>query len=299
MRKALMGMLMAATMATPLAAAPLDGARPARSERVAEQGQRGVERNRPRPARVERQQPRGDRRAEPVRNRGMEARRDSPAVRTGVRPDVRGDNPAVRTGVRPDVRADRPASAQRVERVRTGDQDRRGRVERPRETVYGGTPENVRHYQELERRNQQRYGNDRRDDRRDWRSDRRNDRGDWRSDRNDRRDWRSDRRDNRDWNRDWRNDRRYDWQRYRYSNRSLFRPGRYYAPYRGYNYSRFSIGFFLQPGFYGSNYWINDPWQYRLPPAYAGTRWVRYYDDVLLVDLYTGEVIDVIYDFFW
>ena len=28
-------------------------------------------------------------------------------------------------------------------------------------------------------------------------------------------------------------------------------------------------------------------------------RWVRYYDDVLLVDIYSGEVVDVIYDFFW
>ncbi len=36
-----------------------------------------------------------------------------------------------------------------------------------------------------------------------------------------------------------------------------------------------------------------------MPPAEYGTRWVRYYDDVLLVDTYTGEVIDVIHDFFW
>ena len=28
-------------------------------------------------------------------------------------------------------------------------------------------------------------------------------------------------------------------------------------------------------------------------------RWVRYYDDALLVDIYSGEVVDVIYDFFW
>jgi len=26
---------------------------------------------------------------------------------------------------------------------------------------------------------------------------------------------------------------------------------------------------------------------------------VRYYDDVLLVDIYTGEVVDEIRDFFW
>jgi hypothetical protein len=138
----------------------------------------------------------------------------------------------------------------------------------------------LRHYQELERRNQQGYNNDRRGDRRgDWRGDNRGSRNNW--------------------NRNWRNDNRYDWQRYRYSNRSLFRIGPYYSPYRGYGYNRFSIGFFLDPFFYDQRYWIGDPWQYRLPPAEPGTEWVRYYNDVLLVDVYTGEVLDTIYDFFW
>jgi Ni/Co efflux regulator RcnB len=95
------------------------------------------------------------------------------------------------------------------------------------------------------------------------------------------------------------NDNRYDWQRYRYANRNIFRPGRYYSPYNNYGYSRFSIGLRLGSGYYSNRYWINDPWAYRLPPAYAGTRWIRYYNDVLLVDMYSGEVIDVIYDFFW
>jgi hypothetical protein len=101
------------------------------------------------------------------------------------------------------------------------------------------------------------------------------------------------------WNQDWRRDRRYDWYSYRNYNRSLYNLGRYYAPYRGYDYQRFSIGFFLEPLFYSSNYWLGNPGYYRLPPAYPGTQWVRYYDDVLLVDVYSGEVIDVIYDFFW
>jgi len=79
----------------------------------------------------------------------------------------------------------------------------------------------------------------------------------------------------------------------------LFRAGRYYSPYRSYNYSRVNIGFFLDSGFYGNRYWINDPWQYRLPEVYGPYRWVRYYDDVLLVDIYSGEVVDVIHDFFW
>ena len=130
------------------------------------------------------------------------------------------------------------------------------------------------------------------------RNDRRND-GRWDNDRRNDRRWDNDRRDNRRWNNAWRNDRRYDWRSYRNSNRNIYRIGRYYAPYRNYYYRPLSAGFRLDSLFFGNSYWINDPWQYRLPPAYAGTRWVRYYDDVVLVDTYTGEVLDVIRDFFW
>ena len=107
-------------------------------------------------------------------------------------------------------------------------------------------------------------------------------------------------RDHRRWDRnDWRRDRRYDWYGYRNQHRSLFSIGRYYSPYRNYSYRRLGIGLFLDNGFYGNRYWISDPWQYRLPAVYGPYRWVRYYDDVLLVDIYTGEVVDVIHDFFW
>jgi hypothetical protein len=101
------------------------------------------------------------------------------------------------------------------------------------------------------------------------------------------------------WTNNWRNDNRYNWRSYREQNRNYYRPGRYYSPYRDRNYSRISIGFSLGSGYYGSRYWINDPWQYRLPAAYGSYRWVRYYDDVLLVDLRNGRVVDVIRDFFW
>jgi hypothetical protein len=101
------------------------------------------------------------------------------------------------------------------------------------------------------------------------------------------------------WTNNWRNDNRYNWRSYREQNRNYYRPGRYYAPYRDRNYSRISIGFSLGSGFYGSRYWLNDPWQYRLPAAYGSYRWVRYYDDVLLVDVRNGRVADVIRDFFW
>ncbi len=108
-----------------------------------------------------------------------------------------------------------------------------------------------------------------------------------------------DNRGNNNWNRQWRADRRYDWRSYRDRNRSHYRMPRYYNPYRGRSYTRFSIGFGLSSLFYSQRYWINDPWYYRLPPAYGDYRWIRYYDDALLVDIYSGRVVDVIYDFFW
>ncbi len=109
-----------------------------------------------------------------------------------------------------------------------------------------------------------------------------------------------DRSDNyRSWNRDWRRDNRYNWYSYRNQYRDRYRLGRYYAPYSNYRYSRVNIGFRLGSLFFGSRYWINDPWQYRLPEAYGPYRWVRYYDDALLVNTYSGEVVDVIHSFFW
>ncbi|RVU06346.1 hypothetical protein EOE18_05850 [Novosphingobium umbonatum] len=101
------------------------------------------------------------------------------------------------------------------------------------------------------------------------------------------------------WTHDWRRDNRYNWQAYRSSNRMAFHVGRYYPPYNGYAYRRLSVGFLLQPLFYSQSYRIYDPWTYHLPAAYEPYHWVRYYDDALLVDGYTGEVVDILYDFFW
>ncbi|WBH16441.1 RcnB family protein [Sphingomonas radiodurans] len=102
------------------------------------------------------------------------------------------------------------------------------------------------------------------------------------------------------WNRDWRRDSRYDWNRFRVSNRSAFQLPRYYAPY-GWNqgYQRFGIGAVLSASLFSQNYWIDDPWSYRLPDAGDDLRWVRYYNDAILVDVYTGETVDVIHDIFW
>jgi Ni/Co efflux regulator RcnB len=100
------------------------------------------------------------------------------------------------------------------------------------------------------------------------------------------------------WNRDWRRDERYDWRRWRDSHRDRFHIGVYYDPF-GWGYQSFAIGWRLYPNYYAQNYWITDPWDFGLPYAPPGTQWVRYYNDVLLVDMYTGQVVDVIHGFFW
>ena len=169
--------------------------------------------------------------------------------------------------------------------------------------------------------------NDRRDGQQDWRNDRRDQRRDDRQDgrgdpRNDQRwnnnrgwvggvgnnNWNNGRRyddrtrwnDQRRWDNGWRQDRRYDWNSYRSRNANQFRMGRYYAP-RGwdYGYRRFSVGITLSSLLYANNFWLNDPYAYRLPPAYGTLRWIRYYDDALLVDIRDGYVVDVINGFFW
>jgi hypothetical protein len=100
------------------------------------------------------------------------------------------------------------------------------------------------------------------------------------------------------WSNDWRDDRRYDWRDYRNRYRSIFRLRSYYDPF-GWNYRRWSTGSFLWPSYYSQSYWLNDPWHYRLPPAYGPYRWVRYWDDALMVNIYTGQVVDVLHNFFW
>lgn len=100
------------------------------------------------------------------------------------------------------------------------------------------------------------------------------------------------------WNRNWRGDNRYDWQNERRRNGFRFHIGAYYDPF-GWNYQRFQIGWRLYPDYYSSRYWINDPWQYRLPYAPPGLQWIRYYDDALLVDTWSGQVVDSIPNFFW
>lgn len=120
----------------------------------------------------------------------------------------------------------------------------------------------------------------------------------------DRRDIREERRDVREARQELREDRRDrnrawgrgDWRGYRDTNRGLYARGNWRAPFR---YNSFRNGGRIAPAYYGSRYYIADPWRYRLPNAGWNQRWVRHYNDVLLVDTRRGIVIDVIRNFYW
>lgn len=230
-----------------------------------------------------------------------ERRANRQQARPNPSPEQRGERRAERQQSRPE-----PAQAVEV----AAPQQQVNRAERQRDNVrVDRQPDNVRTERRAASQDGRYYDRnrdgdlDRRWDRnRDGRLDRRFDRND--DERLDRRydqnrDGRLDRTQIGRWTNNWRNDNRYNWRSYRERNSNYFRLGRYNAPYRGRNYNRISIGFSLGSGYYGSRYWINDPWQYRLPAAYGSYRWVRYYDDVLLVDMRNGRVVDVIRAFFW
>jgi Ni/Co efflux regulator RcnB len=118
----------------------------------------------------------------------------------------------------------------------------------------------------------------------------------------DRRDVREERRDVREARRELREDvrdrqwGRNDWRGYRQSNRGVYSRGHWRAPFA---YRTFRPGLRIAPSYFVSRYYVASPWQYRLPPARPGLRWVRHYDDVLLVDVRRGVVVDVIRNFFW
>ena len=132
-------------------------------------------------------------------------------------------------------------------------------------------------------------------DRRDARQDQAN--GDYRGMRQDRRELREDRHDARqdiaDRDRRWARD---DWRSWRQNHRDVYAGAGWRAPFR---YTAFQPGARIQPAFYGNQYVIAQPWRYHLPTARPGTRWVRHYNDVLLVDYGRGSVVDVLRGFFF
>jgi opacity protein-like surface antigen len=286
MRKALIGILLAAAAATP-AFAQDDSSREQRWQQRFEQNQA---RNQARSEqRSQRQEPRQEVREvrqesrEAVRTQRQEQRQ---ARREGGFEGVLDGAQRAERQQQMEARQQAAAAAQAEAQAQGRNwQERRGDAQRQ-----NGYPDGWNNVDPNDRRAvraRDRYLAQERENRRDAREDR------------ERREWRDHRRAERRWDRyQWRNDRRYDWYSYRNNYRDLYRGGRYYDPY-GYGYRRFHVGIQIGSPFYSSRYRIHDPYRYRLPHAGPGYAWVRYYNDVLLVDTWNGEVVDVIYDFFW
>lgn len=93
-------------------------------------------------------------------------------------------------------------------------------------------------------------------------------------------------------------EKREDWRDYREAHRDIYRRPAWIAPH-GRAYRPVVIGYRFAPEYYSGRYVIADPWHYRLPPAAGWNRWVRYGNDVVLVNIRTGRVIDVHPGFFW
>lgn len=150
-------------------------------------------------------------------------------------------------------------------------------------------------------------------DQRRWDGDR-NRGGDSRGDRNwdgqrDGRNWDNNRRGDNDrrWDTDRRgdSDRRWDgrrdyprWERGRYPNvyRSThrYRYSRAWYPPPGFYVRAWSFGDFLPNAWFGPQWWIEDPWAYDLPLPPPGYVWVRSGEDALLVDQWSGRIIQVV-----
>jgi Ni/Co efflux regulator RcnB len=93
-------------------------------------------------------------------------------------------------------------------------------------------------------------------------------------------------------------------QRYRYDNghyysRTRYSVGRFVWP-RGYVSSSWLIGEWLPQAFYDDDrYLVPQYWAYELYSPPYGYRWVRVGSDALLIDRYSGQVLDIVYSVFW
>lgn len=67
----------------------------------------------------------------------------------------------------------------------------------------------------------------------------------------------------------------------------------YVAPYRGWVYRPIGRGYVLRPVFWSTAYLVDYAF-YRLTAPRRDQRWIRYGDDLVLVNIRTGRVIEVI-----
>jgi Ni/Co efflux regulator RcnB len=92
---------------------------------------------------------------------------------------------------------------------------------------------------------------------------------------------------------DYRSD---EWRGWRDSHPGDYRRGGWRAPF---GYRNFGIGAIVPRGYWGSQYYVNDWYRFHLPrPGYGYYRYVRHYDDVLLINVRNGRVIRVYRGFY-
>ena len=77
-----------------------------------------------------------------------------------------------------------------------------------------------------------------------------------------------------------------------------FHVGAYRAPY-GFYARAWAFGDFLPRGWFAASYFIGDFVDYDLPYPPPGFEWVRVGDDAIMVDQYTGRVVQVVRGIFW
>jgi Ni/Co efflux regulator RcnB len=67
----------------------------------------------------------------------------------------------------------------------------------------------------------------------------------------------------------------------------------------GWYYRRWGFGEYLPGAFWARDYWLTSWWLFDLAIPPYGFEWVRYGDDALLVNVYTGQILEVEYDVFY
>lgn len=92
------------------------------------------------------------------------------------------------------------------------------------------------------------------------------------------------------------------WQRGRfppiYQSQQRFRIGSYRPP-SGFYVRQWGFGDFLPRAWYGSQYYLSDFDYYGLPYPPPGFEWVRVGEDALLIDRFTGRIVQVVRYLFW
>ena len=83
-----------------------------------------------------------------------------------------------------------------------------------------------------------------------------------------------------------------------YWSHDRYRIGQYRAPY-GFYVRSWGFGEFLPRGWYGPDYFLDDFIGFGLPYPPPGYEWVRVGGDAIMIDRYSGRVVQVVRGIFW